>query len=50
MHIPIKYHLLREQDDEQVVNLEYLATHDQVYDILTKQLPRTSLENLRKRM
>ena len=40
LHIPIKYHFLREQVIEQKVKLEYVPSKEQVADILTKPLPR----------
>eukprot|EP00253_Pinus_taeda_P029867 PITA_29867 len=42
-HIPIKYHFLLEQVLEQKVKLEYVPSKEQVADILTKPLPRETL-------
>eukprot|EP00253_Pinus_taeda_P012621 PITA_12621 len=49
-HIPIKYHFLREQVLEQKVKLEYVASKEQVADILTKTLPRETFEYLRQKL
>eukprot|EP00253_Pinus_taeda_P024914 PITA_24914 len=49
-HIPIKYHFLREQVLEQKVKLEYVASKEQVVDILTKPLPRETFEYLRQNL
>jgi hypothetical protein len=48
-HIPIKYHVLREQVEEKNIRLEYVGTKEQVADIFTKSLPRESFEYLRQR-
>ena len=45
-HIPIKYHLLREQK----VKLEYFSSKEQVADIFTKPLPREVFEYLRQKL
>ena len=49
-HIPIKYHLLREQVAEQNIALEYISTKEQIADIFTKPLPREAFEHLRQKM
>jgi hypothetical protein len=49
-HIPIKYHFLREQVENQVVKLEYVPTKEQIADIFTKPLPRDTFEYLRQKM
>jgi hypothetical protein len=49
-HIPIKYHFLREQVQDQVVKLEYVPSKEKIADIFTKPLPRESFEYLRQRL
>jgi hypothetical protein len=49
-HIPIKCHFLWEQVVENNIRVEYVATKEQVEDILTKPLPRESFEYLRQRV
>lgn len=49
-HISIKFHFLREQVATSVVRLEYVATKDQVEDILSKPLGRESFEYLRQQI
>jgi hypothetical protein len=48
--MPIKYHFLREQVENQVVNMEYVPTKEQIEDIFTKPLPRDTFEYLRHKM
>jgi hypothetical protein len=50
IHIPIKYHFLREQVAENNIRVEYVGTKEQVAYILTKLLPWESLEYLRQRL
>eukprot|EP00253_Pinus_taeda_P009962 PITA_09962 len=49
-HILIKYHFLREQVLEQKVKLEYVPSKEQIADLLTKPLPRETIEYLRQKM
>ena len=49
-HIPIKYHFLREQVNEQQVKLEYVNTKEQVADIFTKNLPKDAFDYLRQKL
>ena len=42
-HIPIKYHFLREQFTNQVVEVHYIPTTEQIADIFTKPLAKTLL-------
>ena len=49
-HIPIKYHFLREQVNEQQVKLEYVNTNEQVADIFTKPLPKDAFDYLRQKL
>jgi hypothetical protein len=46
-HIPIKYHFLREQVQDQVVKLEYVPSKEKIVDIFTKPLLRETFEYLR---
>jgi hypothetical protein len=41
-HIPIKYHFLREQVTNRVVQLNYIPSTEQIVDIFTKPLARDS--------
>jgi hypothetical protein len=45
-HIPIKYHFLREQVSNQVVQVHYIKTTGQIADIFTKPLAKTPFEYL----
>ena len=49
-HIPIKYHFLRKQVNEQKVKLEYVNTKEQVADIFTKPLPKDAFDYLRQKL
>jgi hypothetical protein len=49
-HIPIKYHFLREQVQDQVVKLEYVPSKEKIVDIFTKPLPREPFEYLRHKL
>ena len=49
-HIPIKYHFVREQVNEQQVKLEYVNTKEQVADIFTKPLPKDAFDYLREKL
>jgi hypothetical protein len=46
-YIHIKYHFLREQVTNQVVQVHYIPTTEQIADIFTKPLPKTPFEYLR---
>jgi hypothetical protein len=46
-HIPIKYHFLREQVTNQIVQVHYIPTTEQIADIFTKPLAKTPFEYLR---
>jgi hypothetical protein len=46
-HIPIKYHLLREQVIDTIVSLHYIPSKDQIVDIFTKPLAKAHFEYLR---
>jgi hypothetical protein len=43
-HIPIKYHFLREKVTNQIVEVHYIPTKEQIADIFTKPLAKTPFE------
>jgi hypothetical protein len=45
-HIPIKYNFLREQVTNQIVQIHYIPTTEQIADIFTKPLAKTPFEYL----
>jgi hypothetical protein len=45
-HIPIKYHFLKEQVTNQIVQVHYIPTTKQIADIFTKPLAKTPFEYL----
>jgi hypothetical protein len=49
-HIPISYHFLRDQVTQKIVKIVYLDTKEQIADIFTKPLPRSTFENLRQKL
>jgi hypothetical protein len=49
-HIPIKYHFLRDQVTQKIVKIVYVDTKEQIADIFTKPLPRSTFENLRQKL
>jgi hypothetical protein len=49
-HIPIKYHFLKEQVTNRVVQLNYIPSTEQIADIFTKPLAKTPFEYLRQKM
>jgi hypothetical protein len=49
-HIPIKYHLLREQVAKKNIRIEYVGTKEQVADIFKKPLPWEAFEYLHQRL
>ena len=46
-HMSIKYHVLREKDEEKEIRLEYVSTKDHIIDIFTKPFPKDTFEYLR---
>jgi hypothetical protein len=48
-NIPIKYHLLRGQVTQKMVKIVHVDTKEQIADIFTKIMPRTTFENLRQK-
>lgn len=49
-HIDVDYHYIREKFSEGRFSLEYIPSHDQLADGLTKSLPKDRFEYLRKNM
>jgi hypothetical protein len=49
-HIPIKYHFLREQVTNQIVQVHYIPTSEQIANIFTKPLAKTLFEYLRQKL
>ena len=49
-HISIKYHFLREQVTNRVVQLNFIPSTEQIADIFTKPLPKTQFEYLRQKL
>jgi hypothetical protein len=49
-HIHIKYHFLREQVTNKVVQVHYIPTTEQIADIFTKPLAKTPFEYLRQKL
>jgi hypothetical protein len=49
-HIPIKYHFLREQVTNQIVQVHYIPTTEQIADIFTNPLAKTPFEYLRQKL
>jgi hypothetical protein len=46
-HIDIRYHMVKDQIHNGILQIEYVSTQDQLADILTKPLPRQSFERFR---
>jgi hypothetical protein len=42
-HIDVRHHFIREKQEEGVIKLEYISTHQQPADMLTKSLVRPKL-------
>ena len=49
-HIPLKYHFLKDQVANKVVQLQYIPSTEKIADILTKSLPKAQFEYLRQKM
>jgi hypothetical protein len=49
-YIPIKYHFLRERVTNQIVQVHYIPTIEQIADIFTKPLAKTPFEYLRHKL
>ena len=48
-NIEIKYHYIRDMVQRGVVKLQYVATNDQIADVLTKTLARVKFEYCREK-
>jgi hypothetical protein len=49
-HIDIKYHYVRDMVQKGAVRLQYIATDEQVADVLTKPLSRVKFEYFRDKL
>ena len=49
-HIEIKYHYIRDMVQRGVVKVQYVATEEQIADVLTKPLARLKYEYFRERL
>ena len=49
-HIEIKYHFIRDMVMKGAVKLDYIATDEQVADVLTKPLAREKFEYFREKL
>lgn len=45
-HIDVHLHFVREKQDDKTISIQYVSTHDQLADILTKPLHRVAFEKL----
>jgi hypothetical protein len=49
-HVPIKYHFLREQVTNKIIQLNYIPSTEHIVDIFTKQLAATPFGYLRQKL
>ena len=49
-HIEIKYHYIRDMVQRGAVKLQYVATNEQIADVLTKPLARVNFEYFREKL
>jgi hypothetical protein len=49
-HIPIKFHIMREQVTENNIKLEYIGTKKNIANIFTKPIPRKIFEYLQQKL
>ena len=49
-HIEIKYHYIRDMVQRGAVKLQYVATKEQIADVLTKPLARVKFEYFREKL
>ena len=49
-HIEIKYHYIRDMVQRGAMKLKYVATDEQIVDVLTKPLARVNFEYFREKL
>ena len=49
-HIEVKYHYIRDMVQRGAVKLQYVATDEQIADVLTKPLDRVKFEYFREKL
>ena len=49
-HIDIKYHYIRDMVQRGAVKIQYVATDEQIADVLTKQLSRVKFEYFKENL
>ena len=49
-HIEIKYHYIRDIVQRRAMKLQYVATDEQIVDVLTKPLARVKFEYFREKL
>ena len=49
-HITIKYHYVREFEEDKQVKMEYIHSNEEIFDIFTKALPKDDFEYLRGKL
>ena len=49
-HIPLRYHFLKDQVANKIVQLQYIPSTEQIADIFTKPLPKKQFEYLRQKL
>ena len=49
-HIEVKYHYIRDIVQRGAMKLQYVATDDQIADVLTKPLARVKFEYFREKL
>ena len=47
-HIDIRFHFIREAQENGLIQIKYCPTEDMLADLLTKPLPRNTFERLRQ--
>lgn len=45
-HIDVRYHLIRDHVEKRNIEIEYVASKEQLGDIFTKELPKETFEQL----